>query len=481
MLLFSNYLLSLADEGPAPVRTDDDKKAYKSAMEDADQQIYQEVKAKSELMRNLEYLTYQIGARLTGSPQMQQASDWSLGRFRDYGLDAHLETVQIAHAWRRGSESARLLTPTEHDIPIHAIGWSKATPGAVTGLVTVLQVSSSADVLRYKGKLKGAIVLPGEPAEMPDDVPETAYDAFSPPVHGVPRPEVLPLKTRRQLLLKLLLEEQAAVVLLDSGKTDDLFNMGTFSDYEPTQIPIAFVTHESYSLIYRLAMQSPVTMQINMAGTFSPGPAPASITVAQIRGSEFPDEQVVLGAHLDSWDLGQGALDNGTGAMAVLEAARVLRSLSWKPKRTITFVLFTGEEENGIGAKAFLANHHADIAKIDGVLVHDTGTGRVLGIGLQDLYETGLLMKEIYEPLREVFDLQPLSTRYFGASDHVQFLEAGVPAYFCVQAPAHYREAHHSQTDTFDKVRSSEINQGAALLAAWAWNVSEMPQRLPHH
>ena len=146
---------------------------------------------------------------------------------------------------------------------------------------------------------------------------------------------------------------------------------------------------------------------------------PASITVAEIKGSEHPEERVIVGGHLDSWDLGQGALDNGTGAMATLEAARTLQALGWKPKRTITFILFTGEEQGGIGADTFLKNHAAEIPTIDAVLILDTGTGKVFSIALENLWETAPLMHEIYQPLQEVFDLQPLSTRYFGSSDHV--------------------------------------------------------------
>ena len=114
---------------------------------------------------------------------------------------------------------------------------------------------------------------------------------------------------------------------------------------------MAFLTHENYDLLYRLLQTGPVTMKVNLQDTFTDKPVPASITVAEIKGSEHPDERVIIGGHLDSWDLGQGALDNGTGAMAMLEAARTLKALGWKPKRTITFVLFTGEEEGGIGAE----------------------------------------------------------------------------------------------------------------------------------
>ena len=171
-------------------------------------------------------------------------------------------------------------------------------------------------------------------------------------------------------------------------------------------------------------------MKFNLQDTFTDKPVPASITVAEIKGTEHPDERVIIGGHLDSWDLGQGALDNGTGAMATLEAARTLQALGWKPKRTITFILFTGEEQGGIGADTFVKNHAAEMAKIDAVLIHDTGTGKVFSIALENLWETAPLMSEIYQPLQEVFDLQPLSTRYFGSSDHVSFSEKGSAGVF---------------------------------------------------
>ena len=464
----------------APTRSADDKKSYKSAMEEADQKIYAEVKAHSELMKNLEYLTTQIGPRLTGSKQMQQASDWTLRRFKDYAIDSHLETTEVPHAYYRGVDSAQIITPLSRQVPIHALGWSKATPGEISGNVVAVRIDSDNDFAKYKGKLKGAILLMGKPAEIPTSEAENAYDAVITPQKGV-QAEAAGGFRRRAATMRMIAEESPSVVLVDSGKTDNLFNMSAFSRYQPSDIPLAFIAHEDYSLLTRLSESGPVTMKVNLTGTFSPGPVPASITVGEIKGTQFPDERVVIGGHLDSWDLGQGALDNGTGSMAVLEAARTLKALGWKPKRTITFILFTGEEQGGVGAELFMKNHEAEIPKMDGALVHDTGTGRVFSIALEDLYETAPLMSEIYTPLREVFDLQPLSTRNFGSSDHESFLRAGVPAYFCVQNPAHYREAHHSQTDTFDKVIPDEINEGAALLAAWAWNVSEMPQALPHH
>lgn len=472
-----------AQQPSAPTaRSEQDKQVYRKAMETADQKIADEVKAHSELIKNLEHLTTQIGPRLTGSPQMQAASQWTLQRFRDYGIDAHLETTQIAHAWTRGQDTAAIISPISRAVPIRSFGWGKATPGTVSGSVKVVEAKTLADFDKYKGQLKGAVVLMGRPATLrpENEQADNAYDAVIKPPQGVPQPR-MSFRERLQLF-KMIAAEQPAVVLLDSDKWDNLFNMGGgYNKYQPSEAPMAFISHEDYDLIYRLQQNGPVNMKVSLNGTFSAGPVPVSITVAEIKGTAFPDQRVIIGGHLDSWDLGQGALDNGTGAMAVLEAARTLKALGWQPKRTITFILFTGEEQGGIGAETFLKNHAAEIPNMDAVLIHDTGTGKVFSIALEDEYETAPLMTEIYQPLQEVFDLRPLSTRVFGASDHVPFMKAGVPGYFCVQKPAHYGQAHHSQADTFDKVIPDQINEGAAFLAAWAWNVSEMPPPLPHH
>ena len=493
ILLFCVSLLARPQEavpqGPTPaapqsasVRTSEQREAYRRAMEDADQKIADEVQTHSELINNLEYLTTQIGPRLTGSPQMQAASQWTLKRFQDYHVEAHLETAEIAHSWTRGVETAEITSPIHRRIGIHALGWSKATDGEITGNVVILNIKTPSDFDQYKGKLKGAIVLFRPPSDLSklEATPENAYDAVIPPERGVPQANG-GWRGRLQLM-KQVAAEQPALMLMDSEKPDSLFNMtGGFPRYSATDAPIAFLTHEDYDLIYRLLQAGPVTMKASLQEAFSDKPVPASITVAEIKGSKHPEERVIVGGHLDSWDLGQGALDNGTGAMATLEAARALQALGWKPRRTITFILFTGEEQGGIGADTFLKNHAAEIPAIDAVLIHDTGTGKVFSISLNDLWETAALMHEIYQPLLEVFDLKSLSTRYFGSSDHVPFLNKGVPAYFCIQLPAQYREAHHSQTDTFDKVVPDQINEGAAFLAAWAWNVSEMPELLPHH
>jgi carboxypeptidase Q len=474
------------------VRTDDQKKSYRTAMEQADQKIADEIKVHSELMKNLEYLCYHIGPRLTGSPQMQAASQWTLLRFKDYGVDAHLETTQIAHSWTRGHDTASLIKPvaagvTAVNIEVRSAGWSKATPGEITANVVALpNLNSPAELDRYRSRIKGAIVLGRNPYNMPDreEPIDNAYDSVIPPQRGVARAGA----SERFRIMRMLAEAQPAAILFDSGKFDSLFNMTSYGrNYQPSEAPAAFITHEDYVRLHKLATDDPtlgaVQMKLNLTGTFSPVPVDASITVAEIKGAEHPEERVIVGGHLDSWDLGQGALDNGTGAMSVLEAARTLKALGWKPKRTITFILFTGEEQGGVGADAFIKNHQAELDKIDAVLVNDLGTGKIFTITMEGdrQWNAAPLALEIYTPLQEVFNMNSMDTRYYGSSDHVPFMNGGVPAFFTLARVAGYREAHHSQTDTFDKVVAETANEGAAIVAAWAWNVSEMPERLPHH
>ncbi|HJT01037.1 MAG TPA: hypothetical protein VJ756_18225, partial [Terriglobales bacterium] len=269
-------IVSLATTGQAQqpaassagARTEQERQEYRKAMETADQKIAAEVTAHSELMKNLEYLTTQIGPRLTGSPQMQAASQWTLQRFREYAIDAHLETTQIAHSWARGRDTAEILTPISRAVPIRSFGWGKATPGAVSGTVKVVEVKVLADFDKYKGQLKGMVVLAGKPDTLrpENEEADNAYDAVISPPRGLPQPR-MSFRERLQLL-KLIAAEQPAVLLMDSGKWDNLFNMGGgYNKYQPSEVPIAFISHEDYDLIYRLQEAGPVSMKVSLNGS----------------------------------------------------------------------------------------------------------------------------------------------------------------------------------------------------------------------
>jgi Zn-dependent M28 family amino/carboxypeptidase len=249
-------------------------------------------------------------------------------------------------------------------------------------------------------------------------------------------------------------------------------------NYDIAPIPAAFVSSESYGLIWRLLQRGPVELELDIKNSIGDKPVEVYNTVAEIRGSEKPDEIVILGAHLDSWDLGTGSTDNGTGSMVVLEAARALQKLGLQPKRTIRFVLFSGEEQGLNGSRAYVEAHKDELPKISAALIHDTGTGRVVSISLMRNYQDLEAMEKVVAPLRSL-NLLELSVRWMTGSDHASFEAAGVPGFFCVQEPAQYFETHHSQADTFDQAHEADLVEGAQVMAAWAYNVAQLPELLP--
>jgi len=341
---------------------------------------------------------------------------------------------------------------------------------------------------KFRGKLKGTVVIYQEPASLsppkPEDVNEEYFRPMQapPPVKGQPAPPspfaaLIEMARARNDFFK---QEGVAAVLRDSNKPHGLLNMtGVGGEkFDTGAIPSAFITGEGYRLLWRMLKHGPVTVELEISNTIGEKPMEVYNTVGEIRGSEKPDEVVIVGAHLDSWDLGTGSTDNGTGSMAVLEAARALAKLGLKPKRTIRFVLFTGEEEGLVGSKRYVEAHKNDLEKISGVLVHDTGTGRVLTLGLHDNYQDREIVDQVLAPLSELKLLEPSMVRTFG-TDHASFDDAGVPGFWCIQNMAEYSKTHHSQSDTFDKVWKDDLNQGAQVLAAWAYNTAELPAMLP--
>lgn len=467
-------------------RTADDDASENAA---ADAQILSEIRDHSEAMQNLEYLSDSIGPRLTGSSQLKQANDWTAEQMKKYGLvNVHLEPWTIAHSWTRGAANARITSPTAHPLTIAAAGWSPSTAGVVRGPVVYFDAKTKDDFAKFHGKLKGAVVIYQEPESLsppkPEDVNGERVRALQAPapVKGQPAPPspfaaLIEVARARNDFFK---QEGVAAVLRDSGKPHALLNMTGIGGekFDIGAIPSAFITGEGYRLIWRMLKHGPVNMEISMTNSLSDKPVDVYNTVGEIRGSEKPDEVVILGAHLDSWDLGTGSTDNGTGSMAVLEAARTLAKLNLKPKRTIRFVLFTGEEEGLVGSKRYVEAHKNDLEKISAVLVHDTGTGRVLTLGLHDNYQDREIVDQVLAPLHELKLLEPSMARTFG-TDHASFDDVGVPGFFCIQNMAEYAKTHHSQSDTFDKVWKDDLNQGAQVLAAWAYNTAQLPEMLP--
>lgn len=467
-----------------------------SAVDDAtlsaDSKIISEIKDHNEILSNLEYLSDMIGPRLTGSGNLKKANDWTKVKFDSYGLsNPHLEPWQIAHSWTRGTARGRILTPAEHPLTMAAFGWTPGTNGILRGPIVYVDAQSIEELQKFKGKLKNAILVTTEPALLPaPDAPAinpmlVPYgDPFllvapeRPGEHPIQRgPEYFKFVQARSEFLRA---EGAAAALVDSAKPDGLLNMTGLGGrtYSIAPLPAAFVTSENYSLIWRLLKRGPVEAEIEITNTFSENPVEVYNTVAEIPGSEKPDEVVVLGAHLDSWDLGTGSTDNGTGSMVVLEAARALQKLGLKPKRTIRFILFSGEEQSLNGSRAYVEAHKADLPKFSAALIHDTGTGKVISIGMMENFQDAEIMYQVVKPLHHI-GLLELSERPMGGSDHISFNSAGVPGFYGIQDSAQYFQTHHSQADTFDQAHEPDLTQGAQVLAVWAYNVAQLKDLLP--
>jgi len=458
----------------------------------ADEKILAEVHDHNEIMSNLEYLSDVIGQRLTGSENLKKANDWTKQRFTDYGLaNPHLESWTIAHVWTRGTATARILTPAEHPLTIASYAWAANTEGPVRGPVVYVKAEKMEDLEQYKGKLKGAIVItaepiplpaPDEPAPNPAMVPYGDSFLLVRPLRPGEKPFEFNPAFRKFLMARneFFKKEGVLAGLTDSGKPDGLLNMTSLGgrQYAIAPISAAFVTSEGYSLIWRVMKRGPVEVEVKITNTIGDRPATVYNTIAEIRGSEKPEEIVVLGAHLDSWDLGTGATDNGTGSMVVLEAARALQKSGLKPKRTIRFALFSGEEQGLNGSRAYVEAHRDEMPRVSAALIHDTGTGRVTSISLMRNYAAREVMDTVVAPLRSL-GLLELSERWMTGSDHVPFDEAGVPGFFCIQDPAQYFETHHSQADTFDQAHEADLVEGAQVMAAVAYNLAELPDLLP--
>lgn len=471
--------------------------AQQPSSEDAylqtDKKILEEIKDHSQVMPNLEYLSDMIGGRLTGTENMDKASHWTEEKFKEYGLsNVHLEPWTIEHAWYRGTAEAHIVSPAEHPITIAAEGWSPSTNGSVTGPVVYVKAHTEADLEQYRGKLKNAVVITSPPPTV-----RGPYEAPAPPEDRPYRPPFeLPAFLRPQRAgqpnrpspfrffqqeMKFFKDQGVAVVFRDSNKPDGLMTMTGEggADFHIGELPVAFIAHEDYEIIWRLLQRGPEQIEVNIHTSFSPKPVTVYNTVAEIPGSD-PNSVVILGGHLDSWDLAEGSTDNGTGSMVVLEAARALKALGVQPKRTIRFILFSGEEEGLVGSRKYVAAHKSDLGKIDAVLVHDTGSGRVLTLGLHGNYQDREMVDHILAPLNHLgLDLiEPTISLEFG-TDHASFNEEGVPGFWCVQDPYNYPITHHSQADTFDKANKDNLVEGAQVMAAWAWNTANWPETFP--
>lgn len=445
----------------------------------------------SSIVPNLTYLSDEIGPRLTGSKNLNRACEWAAQKMKDYGLtEVRLEAWTIPEGWERGPATARVVEPdTGVPVSIASLGWKHGTPGKITAEVVAIPVPSWTALQKYKGKLKGKIVLAGPPAVLRPlkDINLNPLLPGQTTSREANAPKITPFD--RMMfnggVEAFAIREGAAALMRDGGKHFNLIpTTGSWGGRDrPSAGPkmcSLFTAHDHYAMLFRLATRPGKTtrLELDVQNKFIPGPIKAYNVVGEIRGKDKPDEMVVVGAHIDSWDLAQGTTDNGTGTCVVLETARLLAKCGTRPSRTIRFCLFSGEEQGLYGSRAYVQKHRAEMPKVSAALMHDIGTGKVLGIGVGGKPAIAKLLEKELASLRHL-GLKDFRSPSVNGSDHNSFGWAGVPGFLMVQDLANYSLSHHTAADTVERLREPDLIQGATVMAVTAMRIANLEKLLP--
>ena len=402
-------------------------------------------------------LTDTFGHRLSGSEALEHAIDWTLARMREDGLEnVRGEPVMVPH-WVRGAESAELITPRRKPMAILGLGGSVGTPaGGITA--PVLVVTSFDDLTRRAAEARGKIVL--------FDVPFTSYGETV---------------RYRSAGASAAAKAGAVAMLLRSVASFSMNTPHTGSlryDTTATRIPAAAVTVEDAMMLHRMQERGqPVSVQLVMGARQLPD-APSRNVVAELRGRELPDEVVVMGGHIDSWDVGQGAMDDAGGLVAAWEAVRLMKALGLRPRRTVRVVGWTNEENGTRGGQGYRAAHANEIDKHQFAMESDNGVFRPFGIAVVANDSATAMLRRI-APLLARIGADSV-VKGGGEADIGPLLAAGVPGAGLEVDGTRYFWFHHTNADTPDKLDPRDVARCVATMAVYAYVLAEMPERLQH-
>jgi carboxypeptidase Q len=421
--------------------------------------------ADREAYRKLAELTDRIGHRLSGSPELDRAIAWAAQTMKDDGHDVHTEKVMVPH-WVRGVEAAELIAPIARPLHVLGLGGTVATPkGGVTAPVVVVHDWAELDA-RHEA-VKGAIVL--------YDVAMPAWTEEKGSGYG----ETVEYRGKGASRAAKL---GAVAVLVRSVTAHSLRTPHTGAmTYEEgvAKIPAVAVTVEDATLITRLAAQGPVKIHLRADDQTLPDVASANV-IGELRGSERPGEIVVIGGHLDSWDVGQGAHDDGAGAVTMMQALTTLRKLGLVPRRTIRVVLFTNEENGLRGGRAYAKDHAGELGNTVLAVESDSGGFAPRGFSVQTQPDQQDRVKARITDIAAL--LRPIgATRVtvgHGGADIGPMVASGVPTLGLDTDGRTYFDIHHTDADTLDKVDPAALADDVAAVAALAYVVADMPDRL---
>jgi hypothetical protein len=495
--------------------------------------IRKEAMERSQIMKTMHMFTDVYGPRLTGSPNHKAAADWAVKQMTAWGLEnAHLEPWDFKHpGWLNERLTAHLISPVKDPLVCEVLAWTPSTKGTVQASVYQLvlpqrptQEQLTMVLNNNKAKVRGKIVLVGKPATIPVNLsppakrlsdeqaaerygPNARPFAFpSPSPTPTPAPNAPKPLTNREVdeqLDTFLKENDALVRVNDAGREFRqirAFNNRTFDVNKV--VPTVVMSNEDFGRISRILEDGTnVVLEFNIVNRVYPEGATSYNTIGEIRGTDKADEVIMLGGHLDSWHAATGATDNAIGCSIMMEAARILKTLGVKPRRTIRVALWSGEEEGLLGSQAYVKEHFGSFEepkpgyeKFGGYFNIDSGTGRVRGASVFGPADTANILREILAPFKDdgVVGATTTRSRRLGGSDNTSFNQAGLPGIGMGQDPIEYgTHTWHTNLDTYERILEDDVKKDA-MVVAWAvyqlamrddllprFSKSEMPPKPP--
>jgi hypothetical protein len=477
--------------------------------------------ARSKVMDTAQELTDVIGARLTGSPAMKRANEWTQKQFAEWGLaNAHVEKWgHFGRGWTFERSVVTMVSPSVAPLVALPKAWTPGTDGPVRGKVKRVRISSKADFDRYKGKLEGLIVFlsPSRTLTAPDRVPFRRYDdgeladlaRFD--IGEAEGRDFSAFRARRRFQRELgeFLTAEKVLAAVDESDRDGgivrVAGAGSREKDESPGVPSLVMSAEHYNRVLRLVQKKQdVELEIDVKVTWHDEDQDGYNTLGEIPGTSATGEVVMAGAHLDSWHSGTGATDNAAGSAVVMEAMRILKAIDVKPRRTIRAALWSGEEQGLLGSRGYVEQHfgaRADAeearkskdmrrprgpltlkpehAKLSAYFNIDNGTGKLRGIYAQENAAVVPIFRAWLEPLADL-GATTVTGRDTGSTDHVPFDEVGLPGFQFIQDQADYNtRTHHTNVDVYDRLQKEDLMQASVVLATFLYQAAMREEPLP--
>ncbi len=461
-----------------------------------------------------------IGPRLTGSPNVKRANEWTRDQLTSFGLtNAHLESWgPFGRGWANDFVSVRMLSPDVAPLIAYAKAWTPGTNGVMKGKCIRVKIEDKKDFEKYRGKLSGMIALFGPDPEVKTVVQPMFTRLGEKELADIGQYQIPSEKAAlafRQYMKRLEFQKELNKFLADEkvlavvdhgygnfgGGTVFVQSGGTWRIGETSTVPAVTVALEQWDRMERLLDQKKdVELELNVANTFYDNDPMQYNTLAEIQGSDKKDELVMVGAHLDSWHSGTGATDNGAGTVVMMEAMRILKAVGVKPRRTIRIGLWTGEEQGLLGSQFYVQQHFGsrppmdtpemkgmptlrhreagpvtvkpEQAKVSVYFNVDNGSGKVRGVYLQENAAVAPIFQAWIEPFKDL-GMTTMTMRNTGGTDHLSFDAVGIPGFQFIQDPLDYdTRTHHSNMDVYDRLQADDLKQAAVIVASFVYNAA---------